>query len=890
MDLIITHENSDFDALAAVVAAARLYPGSYVLLPEQLQPNVRSFVNLHRDLLPLIDPKEIVDDHINLLLIIDTNRRERLGKWDYLIDQAAHVYIYDHHPGDEDIEAEKSSIEAIGATTTILLEILRKKKIKITEFEATLFALGIYEDTGCLTYEITTSRDARAVSYLWDAGLSVRLLQENLRSPLNDIQKRLLEKLIHSSELHELNRRRVLISSTSLNEYVVGASALLQLLDEIEDAGMTIVIIRMTDSIYMAARSRDEDLNLLELLAPFDVRGYPAAVSTHFKGTNTEVVKKRVLAYLKENLPFSLTAGEVASRPVFTLNSDTSLVTADELLVEHNFKGCPVLEKGRLVGIISRRDLRKGVRNELGHAPVKGFMTRQVITASPQDSLTDLRRLMMEHNIGRVPIVNETGKLVGIITRSDILRHLNYFDRHGRSLKKKGSTAGSYDRADGEEKLTGSDEFNLLELMESGLSNGIQSLLRTISRLAERKEMKVYLVGGIIRDLLLRYPLEKDLDFVVIGNAVAFTYALQKISNGTVRHFDRFGTASLYMKNGIRLDFVTARREYYESPAALPRVESSGLKNDLFRRDFTINTMACSLDADNYGRLYDYFNGRQDLRNRLIRVLYEVSFIDDPLRILRAVRFEQRYNFTIEAETLRLIEKAIDAKVLIKVSRQRLNQELRLVFREPSPVRILKRFEQLGIIDLLYPGVKTDSETWRRLSSLEKLLRRAEEKGWQNQPDREMVYLSSLLYGLESVKRSAIIKKLNLSREKAVALKLTCREAQSVVEKLPDEGHKPSTIVSLLQHLPPETIFLAYTLAGQKSIRSILKLYLDQLQLVKPHLNGRDLKRIGLEPGPFYRRVMEDLKKAVLDGELKTKEEEVTFVEKYMKETETGED
>jgi len=890
VDLIITHENSDFDALAAVVAAAKLYPGSYVLLPEQLQPNVRSFVNLHRDLLPLIDPREIVDDNIDLLLIIDTNRRERLGKWEYMVDRAAHVYIYDHHPGDEDIDAEKSSIEAIGATTTILLEKLRKKKIKITEFEATLFALGIYEDTGCLTYEITTSRDARAVSYLWDADLSVSLLQEYLRSPLNDTQKRLLEKLIHSSELHELNRRRVLISSTSLNEYVVGASVLLQLLDEIEDAGMTIVIIRMTDSIYMAARSRDEDLNLLELLAPFDVRGYPAAVSTHFKGTNTEVVKEQVLAYLEENLPFSLTAGEVASRPVFSLDSDTSLDVADGLLVEHNFKGCPVMEKGRLVGIISRRDLQKGMRNELGHAPVKGFMTRQVITASPQDSLTELRRLMMEHNIGRVPIVDEMDKLGGIITRSDILRHLNYFDRHGHSLKKRSSIDGSYERVDGEEKLTGGDELNLLELVESGLSTEIKSLLRTISRLAERKNMEVYMVGGIIRDLLLRYPPEKDLDFVVIGDAIAFTYALQKISNGTVRHFDQFGTASLYMKDGTRLDFVTARREYYESPAALPRVESSGLKNDLFRRDFTINAMACSLDSENYGRLYDYFNGRKDLRNRLIRVLYELSFVDDPLRILRAVRFEQRYNFTIDEETLKLIEKAIDKKVLVKVSRQRINHELRIVFREPSPVRILKRFEQLGLIDLLYPGAKTDSETWLRLSSLEKLLRRAEEKGWQNKPDREMVYLSSLLYGLESAKRSAIIKKLNLSREKADAVKVACLEAPSVVEKLADEEHKPSTIVSLLQHLPAETIFLAYTLAGLKTIRSRLKLYLDQLQLVKPHLNGSDLKRIGLKPGPFYRRVMADLQKAVLDGELKTEEEEVAFVEKYMKEMKTGED
>ncbi|MDZ4131664.1 MAG: DHH family phosphoesterase, partial [Dethiobacteria bacterium] len=279
MNVIITHENGDFDALAAVVAASKLYPDSAVLMPEPLQPNVRSFVNLYRDLLPLVDPKDVVTD-IGTLIVIDTNRKERLGKWSNLVDEADHIIIYDHHPGEEDMDADLAVIEKVGAATTILLEIIISNKLAITDFEATLFALGIYEDTGCLTYDITTARDARAIAYLWGKGLSTKMIQDYLRSPLSDAQKNLLEKLLHSSELYELNQRRVLISATVLDEYVVGAAVLLQLLDEIEDAGLTIVIIQMTDSIYMAARTRDDDLNLLDLFATYDVKGYPAAVST----------------------------------------------------------------------------------------------------------------------------------------------------------------------------------------------------------------------------------------------------------------------------------------------------------------------------------------------------------------------------------------------------------------------------------------------------------------------------------------------------------------------------------------------------------------------------------------------------------------------------------
>ncbi|MFO7952389.1 MAG: CBS domain-containing protein [Bacillota bacterium] len=883
MNLIVTHENGDFDALASVVAASKLYPGSFALLPEPLQSNVRSFVNLYRDLLPLIDPKEI-NEVIELVIVVDTNQKERLGKWTYLTEQARQVIVYDHHPGEENFKAVQSKIENVGSTTTLLLEEMSRYKTRLSEFEATLFALGIYEDTGCLTYNITTRRDARVLASLWGIGVNLKVIQEYLRAPLSDLQKNLLERLIHNSEHYQLNQRRVLLSTTVLDEYVFGASVIIQLLDDIEDAGLTIIIVQMDENVYLAARARDSDLDLLELLSPFEVKGYPEAVSAHYKNARAGETKEKVIEFLKKYLPPVVTAEKAATKKVFSIDIDTSVKEADEKLFENNFKGCPVIEKGSIAGMISRRDLRKGLRSNLGHAPVKGFMSREVVTASPGYSLLELRRLMIKHNIGRIPIIDAQGNISGIVTRSDILRYLSFLDRKGHSLKNPSNPSPVGKTQSNDDKLIFEENgsINLLPLINNELPKSMAKLLLQISHLAGRENKDVYLVGGIIRDLLLGYPPEKDLDFVTLDNAVDFSFELQKLIGGEIKYHDHFGTASISLEGYLRLDFVTARKEYYAAPAALPQVESSSLKNDLFRRDFTINTMACSLRGENYGELYDYYNGRTDLKNKVIRVLYKLSFVDDPLRILRAVRFEQRYDFSIEPETLKLIKNAVERRVLEKVSRHRLNQELRLIYKEPAPVNILKRFAELNIFPFLFPRIRPEQSTWQLLVNIEESLKLMEQDSWRKKPDKELVYLSGLLLGLDSVERSAIIRKLNLSRERASKVITACKEIPAVVSQLNQAALSPSTVVNCLETLPVEAIIMAYALAESKTVREHLKLYMGALQHMQPSLGGRDLKKLGLEPGPRYRKIIDSLKQAVVDGEVRTPQEELDYVINYL--------
>jgi len=878
LTLIVTHDHGDFDGLAAAVAAAKLYPDSVIFLPEPLHANVRAFVSLHRDLLPFADLKEI-SAPLERAVVVDTRKKNRLGPARELVAGAAELHLYDHHPpGDDDLEGSAGAVEPVGATTTLLVEAIRSRGLALTALESTLLLLGIYEDTGCLTHSGTSARDAAAAAYLWEQGIKPELIQEYLRSPLTQDQKGLLEKLIEGREYFELRRRRILFSSASLDDYVRGAAVLFQHLQETEGAELSIILVKMNDQIYLAARSAAEDINLVQLLAPLGAAGHPGAVSATFKTGDLAAVKQQLFSLLESFLPPALTAGDVASQPVITVGSDCSAQKVQDLLDEKGISGCPVVDDVRLCGMISRRDLRKILRHNLGHAPVKGFMRRPVVTASPGDSIKEVRRLMVEHNIGRIPLVDQSGTLAGIITRSDILRSLYRLDRKGRAMAAPPEPQpepphSSYLHSD-----------DLSPLLRQALPARLQSLLLMIGQRASRAGVEIFLVGGVIRDLLLGHQLPQDLDFVVLPDAIAFARGLERFLGGKLTVFEQFGTASLFLEKGLRLDFVTARKEFYAAPAALPDVVKSSLKNDLYRRDFTINTLACSLLHCTFGKLYDFFGGREDLRQGKIRTLYNLSFVDDPLRILRAVRFEQRFGFSIESHTLSLIRKAVRSRVLDKLSRQRLYHEVGLIYREPDPVAVLRRLDELGVLVQIYPRLAPQASTWQRLYRIGEALAWAEEREWQKQPDPELVYLCGLLYDLDSGSRSAIIRRLQLSSERTEILNLACSAAPRVMAELSGAELSRSEIVNQLYPLPAEVLLFIYTLAEERRVKDYLKLYLDSLQFIRPKLKGGDLKRLGMKPGPLYGVILQELKEAVLDGKVRSYQEELDFVLSYLEE------
>ncbi len=242
-----------------------------------------------------------------------------------------------------------------------------------------------------------------------------------------------------------------------------------------------------------------------------------------------------------------------------------------------------------------------------------------------------------------------------------------------------------------------SEPTYLDDMLQNNLSPPVLKLMQQAGNMAAEQGFKLYLVGGIVRDLLLDYPLENDYDLVVTGDAGHFAVLLQEQIGGRLTLFPRFLTAAIKLDAGTRFDLSTARREFYPKPAALPRVEAASLKQDLCRRDFTINALACSLLPAEMGLLYDYYNGCYDLQQKLVRIFHPASFFDDPLRIIRAIRFEQRYSFKIEAMTLACLLKAANEETLALVDSQRLAREVRYIDREPYPAKVFMRLEELGV-------------------------------------------------------------------------------------------------------------------------------------------------------------------------------------------------
>ena len=387
-------------------------------------------------------------------------------------------------------------------------------------------------------------------------------------------------------------------------------------------------------------------------------------------------IKQRVIGILEQRLPQGMVAADLMSVPVKSVGR------------QRHRGGCPLpiapvwpyrdAGGGRqrtLVGIVSRRDIEKAMRHDLGHAPVRGYMTRNVITAAPDMSIDEVTRILVQNDIGRVPVLDR-GKLAGIITRTDVLRRI-----HGDSTPRWHKPL--FSRSDYRLASFGN---NLTQLINQRLPKRIQGILLLLGQKAAKEGFEVYAVGGFVRDLLLGLA-NFDLDLAVEEDAIAFARLLPPLLGGKLNVHEEFGTATLTLSDGFHIDLATARMEFYQFPAASPEVEQATIKHDLYRRDFTINTMAFALNSDSFGQFLDFFGGYEDLQAGLIRVLYNLSFVEDPTRILRAVRFAGRYGFKLE-EQMRFLTPP-QGKYAGQTLASRLGREFRLLFNEPNVPALL---------------------------------------------------------------------------------------------------------------------------------------------------------------------------------------------------------
>ncbi len=860
MEIITSHENTDFDGLASMLAAAKLYPRAIPLLPQRLNRNLRDFLTIYWDELPFVRREEVPRGAIKVMTLVDTQSIPSLKG----LSPSTKIRFIDHHPLGRELDNRMSfhSGEA-GSTTTLLVDQVCETRLSVSPVQATLLLLGIYEDTGSLTYPGTRPIDARCAAWLLEQRANLEVVDEFLHRPLSDSQRELYQRLVEEAEFHEIEGQTVVIACADAKGYLEEIAILAHKLRDLYDPAAVFLVVGLDARLQLVARSSSESIDVAEIARHFGGGGHGKAAAALIKDRTLAETRLQLLELLKKEVEPVATVGEIMSYGVHTLSPNTSVAQAEEMMRRYGHEGFPVVADGRLLGMLTRREIDKALHYQRADAPIKNYMHKGDFAVAPSDPVQSVQRVMMEHDLGQVPVA-EKGEIIGIVTRTDLIKLWSEPRRPSRA-----------------------DE--MARRVQEALPPPLLELIREASRVAREMECSLYFVGGFVRDLLLDKP-HLDIDLVVEGDAIALAHALSTATGGRVHSHDRFGTAKLIFEEKEYvvpfIDFVTARREFYEYSTALPQVERSSIKQDLYRRDFTINTMAISLDEHSFGELLDYYGGERDLEEGLIRVLHNLSFIEDPIRMLRAVRLEQRLGFRIEEMTEELICDALEW--LDRVSGERIRQELEALFQEEEPQRPLRRLAGLGVLSQIHPMLTWDSWIDEKIESFSAAWafwrsKRQKPHGVMRQPCPTLLmpYLGFISLRANPDEVQGLAKRLKLSKDDTRLL-IQASQLGSALPTLAKAALSPSAIYNLLSPYSDEVVFICWLASEDELAKHQLELYHKKLATVEPLIDGDQLKGMGLPPGPLYREILGALRKARLDGEIKTLDEEKALVQQLV--------
>jgi tRNA nucleotidyltransferase (CCA-adding enzyme) len=846
-EVIATHVNTDFDAFASLLAARRLYPGSTAALPSVLNRNVREFARLHADELHCVEAGRLELDAVRRLVVVETLNEARLGELEPVaLDPAVETAVFDHHAGDLPawVRRENAVLSTDGALTTTLVGIIAGRELAVSPLEATVFALGIHEDTGSLTYATATRRDAEALAWCLRHGARQEVLATFLRTPLSEDERALMNALLEAAETHRESGIEVLVCAVTWPQYVEGVSHLAHKITDLTDALALALLVEMDRRVFAVVRSRTADLDAVAAATSLGGAGHPQAASAIFRGT-LEEGRRRFLEGLPAAIRKPVRARDVMARPARSVTPDETVAAAMVACQRYGQSGILVTENGRLVGSVRREDLDKAIGHGLSHAPVKGIMSGRVPVVDEETSLGELQRLLAGSAEGRLAVLHEQ-RLVGVVTRSDVLQAL------GEAVEAPAEPAQSI-----------ADELRRLERL-APVFDAVAAASDAVDG--------VYLVGGTVRDILLGEP-GFDVDVAVEGDAIALARAIARQLGGRVRAHEKFGTAVVVYGDDQRVDVVTARTEFYDAPAALPSVEHAAIRDDLHRRDFTINAMAASLKGADFGRLVDPFGGRSDLVAGRIRVLHNLSFIDDPTRIFRAVRYENRLGFRMDEHTARLARGCIEMGLVGDLSSTRLLDELEALLSEGEVEHSVPRLAELGAAAAIHPQLAADGEAVR-------LIRRGRELAAQYGLDVPAwrIGIAALARRLPPDEVYSWLESLKMRRRDVEQIAHAVTVGPRLVERLRGVEPTAAEVVALAEPYAPDTPLLALALEELPALRR----YFADLRGVRLEVTGADLAQLGLGESPRVGEVLAELRRRKLNGELDGRDSELAAAQELI--------
>jgi len=870
MEVITTHLGADFDAYASVLMARRLHPGAKVFFPGSKEESVRRFEEgpLGQELGTVeLKHKEVDPREVERIVLCDVVQRDRIGiVADWLrANPSIEVWAYDHHePDEETIDTDGGLVDpGAGSTCTLLTELLTGAEEPLSAHEATLLLLGIYEDTGSLAYAGTGPRDLRAAARLIERGADLTAVRHYALQRLDPSRFDILHRMTEALEVHRVRGHRLGTLALELGDYVDELAPLVNRTLEIFELPLLFALFGEGDRVTLIARGDQPGIDLGDLVERFAAGGgHATAASARLKGVTPLEARERLLYFLEAELPPAARASDLMVTSYFTLSLDRTVAEAKEALIERRVNAAPVVDgDGRVAGIVTRQTLDGALQHGLGDRPVESVAQRDMEWVAADAPADEVGEAMLRRH-PRLVLVGDpaSGRPRGLVTRMQVLRHL-----HGR-LREAGTGV--------ERRLAHLPEERapMGGMLRERLAPPVLEQVERIAAVSRRYQIPVYLVGGIVRDLLLGRE-NRDLDLVVEGDGPHFARLLADEIGGRVRTHDAFMTAVVVDPRELHIDVATARSEFYRAPAALPEVQTSPLRQDLYRRDFTINALAVRLGPDAGPELIDYFGGRRDLENRLLRVLHSLSFIDDPTRVLRAVRLGLRLGFEISPETMHLVEVALAEGVFAKLSGSRLRDELVLLLDDPAlAVRGLERLAGLGVLQAALHPALTLAEPDR-----ERLQRAVAAWDWYTVQDLDepparlwRLVLLALVDGdapggLSSDEVATLADALMLAgtdRRVLVGARERLARARCALEA---PGVRPYGVSRALQDLSGEEL-LALVASDQEAVRTWSRRDLTEFRRLELTVRGADLVARGVPAGPHIGIALEAVRAARLDG------------------------
>lgn len=872
MQVITTHTNADFDTVASMVAARKLYPEAVIAMPGTQEESVKGF--LLQSALYNLEMRKAADidlDAVTLLILVDIRNSARIGLFRSLIGKpGVEIHLYDHHPdSDADIKGSLEVVRAVGSTATIMVGLLAEKGLEYSADEATVMMLGIYEDTGSLSFPSTTPEDCRAAAILLEHGASLATVSDVLSREITSDQVSLLYDLMQGSRPYMINGVEVIVTEARREEYAGEIAPVVHRLRDMEGAGVLFAVCQMGDRVVVVARSRRPEVDVGEVMRALGGGGHPYAASAALKHVTATEIRERILEILSTRVIHRKTAADLMVAPVRSASAGDTVAAAHEMMTRYGLNAVPVMQGVVVAGIITRQVAEKAIYHGLGKEDVTEYMTTDFESTGVGDSIERVQEILIGKNQRLIPVLDGDRRLAGIITRTGLLRHLHEASRATvGDVEEASPSGGIYSRP----KRVGN-------LMRDRLPESVMALLHSAGQVAERLGMKLYLVGGFVRDLLMRLD-NLDIDLVVEGDGIAFAEALAQVhAPCRVRPHHKFGTAVVVFPDGFKLDVATARVEYYVEPGALPTVSFSSMKQDLYRRDFTINTLAVRLDGELFGELVDYFGAQRDIKDRAIRVLHSLSFVEDPTRILRACRFEQRFGFAIARHTRNLIRNAVRLDLVSRLPKTRLNNELELIFKEKDPVSILRRMSEFGLAPSIHPDITLGNDQMALMSEVSEVLVWFSLLFLDEKVDPWMVYYLALLDPVPPDEAIAFAERLGLGRRlraHVVTAKQTGESLLRCLFGLPVVSRK--AIHDIFRDLPNEVILYLMAKAKHPDIKRYISLYLTQLKPIRVFTTGEDLKAMGYPPGPRFKKILEAVHEKRLAGEIRTPKGETAWI------------